>query len=257
VLRNKRGRLISDVDTWPRPKRDYQWKAGRSAMELARSWFRGETLACPSELLALLESHDLTRGCTLVGGQPEFVTPLPERGEGRNHDLWLTGTCAMGGLTICVEAKADEQFGERIGDAIDAARRRTPQSGMPARAKALLELLLGRPADPEHEPWCALRYQLLTGIAGTAIQAVVDDSAVAAFVVQEFCGADTSAALQQQNDGDLNGFMQAVFPAMQPLNTGRLSGPITLAVGSHLLQPVQVLVGKIRSEIPTSRNTSR
>ena len=250
MLTNAMGNLITGIDDWPRPKRDYQWKAGRSAMELARSWFRGNTIACPTALLALLESHDLTRGCTLTAGQPEHVTPLPERGEGRNHDLWLTGTCAAGGVTVCVEAKADETFGERIGDAIQMARRRTPQSGMPARASALLEILIGRPADPEQEPWRGLRYQLFTAVAGTAIQAVADGSSLAVFVVQEFCGPRTNGELQQTNDADLRAFVTTVFPAIPQLETGRLFGPVTLTAGPHLSQPVQLLFGKIRCDVP-------
>src|SRR3990167_4296690 len=176
MLKNAKGQLIESVDAWPRPKRDYQWRPERSAMELARSWFRTGSLVCPRELISLFQSHDLTRDCTLLSGQPEFVTTLPERGEGRNHDLWLKGTCAARGLTICVEAKADETFGERIGDAIDMARQRTLRTGMPARTKALLELLLGRTVDPRDEPWRGLRYQLVTAVAGTAIQAAADDS---------------------------------------------------------------------------------
>ncbi len=57
-------------------------------------------------------------------GEPEFVTRLPERGEGRNHDLWLQARCSAGGLTICVEAEADESFGNLISDEIKGARER-------------------------------------------------------------------------------------------------------------------------------------
>jgi hypothetical protein len=36
ALTNSFGQTIADMETWPRPKAAYQWKAGRSAMELAR-----------------------------------------------------------------------------------------------------------------------------------------------------------------------------------------------------------------------------
>ena len=77
MLRDQAGRPITSLDQWPRPKRDYQWKPGRSAMEQARSWFRTGALACPEEIVQLLSSHPLTHGVEWVEGCPEFVTPLP------------------------------------------------------------------------------------------------------------------------------------------------------------------------------------
>jgi len=81
-------------------------------MELARSWFHSGSPVCPHELQELLKSHPLTNGCDFLEGQPELVTTLPERGEGRNHDLWLRALCLAGSVTVCVEAKADEAFGD-------------------------------------------------------------------------------------------------------------------------------------------------
>jgi hypothetical protein len=48
VLKNRTDKPIASWQDWTRPKRDYQWKAGRSAMELARSWFRLGTPFRPS-----------------------------------------------------------------------------------------------------------------------------------------------------------------------------------------------------------------
>lgn len=97
------GTPITRWEEWTRPKRDYQWKEGRSAMELAKSWFRNGTLAPPLELLDLLNSHDRTKGIRSARGTPEKVTRLPERGQGRNHDLALIGHTGAEQVTVCID----------------------------------------------------------------------------------------------------------------------------------------------------------
>lgn len=249
MLRNSTGQLIDSIDAWPRPKREYQWQPGRSAMELARSWFRTGALACPEELTALLQSHDLTRGCELLDGQPEFVTPLPEFGEGRNHDLWLRAASPAGPVTICIEAKADEPFGACVADEIQQAMQRSPNTRLPARIEALLELLFGRRCNPLDAPWRDIRYQLITALAGTAIQAAADGASTAVLVVQQFCGPHLKKALQTQNDADLNAFVRVLLPGLDRLEAGRLVGPITVRAGRRLSRDVNLLVGKIQCQI--------
>ena len=106
------GKPIRGLNDWPRPKRpDLHWKAGRSAMELARAWFRGKTGAPPAELMRVLKSVPDLKDLAAEQATPELVTGLPERGEGRNHDLWLLAGTAKEKITVCIEAKADEPFG--------------------------------------------------------------------------------------------------------------------------------------------------
>ena len=57
-------------------------KAGRSAMELARSWFTAPQPVLPAEVRELLDSHPDTRDAEFVKGWPELVTKLPVPGEG-------------------------------------------------------------------------------------------------------------------------------------------------------------------------------
>ena len=79
-LKKPNGEPINSWEHWTRPKRDYQWKKGRSAMELARVWFRGGQLAVPKEFEALLADSPRLEYLTLETGIPELVTTLPERG---------------------------------------------------------------------------------------------------------------------------------------------------------------------------------
>jgi len=218
-------------------------------MELARSWFHGGSLSCPRELRELLESHLLTNGCEFLEGQPEFITALPQRGEGRNHDLWLRASCAAGPVTVCVEAKADETFGDVVGEAIGKAKRRNANTGLPARAEALLDVLFGQKCNPEDLPWRDFRYQLVTAFAGTVLQAARDGSSTAVLVVQEFCGDHLDAALQQQNDADLQSFLHSMAPEAGALRPGALVGPFVLRSNKHLSTDINLLVGKIRCEV--------
>jgi hypothetical protein len=219
-------------------------------MELARAWFHTGCLSCPQELQDLLRSHALTNGCEFLEGQPEFVTPLPERGEGRNHDLWLRASCLAGPVTICIEAKADEVFGDLVGDAITSAKRRSANTGLPARVTALIEMLVGQKSNPEDLPWRNLRYQLITAFAGTAIQAARDGSGTAVLVVQEFRGNHLDIALQEQNDTDLRSFLNSIAPHIGPLQPGALVGPIIVKSSDHLSTDINLLVGKIRCPLP-------
>ena len=81
------GTPITKWEEWTRPKRSYHWKPGRSAMELARAWFRDNCLSPPKEMIKLLSRHSRLTQLDFIIGIPELVTPLPEKGEGRNHDL--------------------------------------------------------------------------------------------------------------------------------------------------------------------------
>jgi len=54
-LVKKNGEAINCWQDWEPPKKDYQWKEGRSAMEVAKSWFRQSVAAPPKESEYLLE----------------------------------------------------------------------------------------------------------------------------------------------------------------------------------------------------------
>jgi hypothetical protein len=131
-------------------------------MELARAWLREGFAACPAEVHQILESSPLTRGTKLVEGKPEHVTAFPERGEGRNHDLWSRGFVNGNPFTLCIEAKADESFGPLIGDYVtkgrEKAREEMGKTGVPKRVAALLEVLNVRGIDVEASPFRDLRY---------------------------------------------------------------------------------------------------
>jgi hypothetical protein len=215
-------------------------------MELARAWCPASGPACPAAISALLSAHEWTRDLQIEEARPEHVTPLLERGEGRNHDLWAK--CSANGhpFTLCVEAKADEPFGDTIGETCAKALQRSEATGGVRRARALLRMVFGAQAEPDREPWASLRYQLLTAMAGTALQARRDGASRAALVIHEFRGSRTKAELLERNAGDLMGFL-GVLNGGTPvgLGAGSFAGPWTVRTGSDPDAAVEVLVGKV------------
>jgi hypothetical protein len=246
VLKGRDGSQITDWRAWTRPKRDYQWRASRSAMELARAWFVSPKPECPREIADLLASHPRAASLTLVEGIPEHVTSLPERGEGRNHDLLLLAHGASGRVVISVEAKVDESFGETIGSYWSKGKRSSAPTRAPERIEALLSMAFGAAARPDTSPWQGLRYQLLTAVTGTAIEAARRQADTAVVVVHEFRTENTDDESIAVNTEDLQTFVGVLLdlPASEILE-GRLYGPAVMVPGAHLERGVDVFIGKV------------
>ncbi len=248
-LKDSSDKPITALEGWTRPRSKHHWKPGRSAMELARAWLRDGPPACPAEVRALFDSHEATRGIVLKNGRPEHLTPLPERGEGRNHDLWLRAEGSLGRTTICIEAKADDSFGERLGKQLTVARKRQPNTAAPERARALLGILFGKDCNPIAVPWRELRYQLITGAVGAALQAVADNSAATVFIIHEFRSSLTSAEKLAANQADLDAFVAQLQPGAPTLTAGQLLGPIPMPNTALLPGGMPLYLGKAVTEL--------
>ncbi len=197
---------ITSYHNWTRPKKDYHWKAGRSAMELAKSWFRHIHPQPPDELLSLLNSNPRLKNIQFTKGIPERVTPLPERGEGRNHDLSLIGHTDDEQITVTIEAKADESYGnDTIIEYWNKAHKRREKgisTRVPERISKLL-YMVDPNATVRDSKWRHIRYQLLTALCGTVLQAHIEGSTLAVFVVHEFITDATDENKHKQNHKEL------------------------------------------------------
>lgn len=243
ILTGRNGKHIADWGAWTRPKKDCQWRAGRSAMELARAWFVSSKPSCPREVADLSASHPRTVGLTPVKGVPGHVMSLPQRGEGRNHDLLFLAEGEAGRAVISVEAKVDESFGETVGTYWDKGKRSATRTRAPERIEALLSMAFGATARPDAYPWCGLRYRLLT--AGTAIEAAGRQASVAVVIVHEFRTESADAEKMAVSGADFQSFVCALSdpPATNVLD-GRLHGPVRLAPCACLDRAVDVFIGK-------------
>lgn len=239
-LKNRKGEPITDWRGWTRPKdAEKQWRATRSAMELARAWFTAPAPTVPPEVTALLATQPATHGAEFTDGWPELTTPLPERGEGRNHDLVLVGTAGGRGLLVAVEAKVDETMGPLVGGYWRASKR-TRGSYAWRRADTLLRCLFGERAVATDAPWKDLPYQMLTASVGTAIEAASRGIGVAALVVHEFQTESARLELLKKNAGEYRVFLAAL--GVRQAAAGALHGPFRVTVPSGAV--VELYVGK-------------
>jgi hypothetical protein len=261
VVRAPDGFEITTVDEWlehaPPKSREKHWKDGRSAKELARAW-TGESM--PEDVLGLLRGRP-----EFEGFQPELA--LAEHrtrfdrfgGEARNHDLVLIGTARDERLVVGVEAKADEEFGSHcVGPYVERQRRTKPDSQVPQRADLLCRALFGRPlttdggADPQLS---ALRYQLLTALAGTAMEALIQQASRALLLVHEFVAdwATTPTRLDANRRAllDFVAALGGVDASVMPADGADswIIGPIGLPGGDFVPSGLPMYVAKLRTEL--------
>jgi len=234
------GKPIVDWRGWTRPKKDAQWRAGRSAMELARAWFTSRVPATPPEIRQLLDSNEMTAGAQIQSGWPELVTPLPFRGEGRNHDLVLMAELRGEPLLITVEGKVDETMGPAIG-AYWTKSRASERSNAWRRVDALLTTVFGPEARATDMPWSGLPYQMLTALVGTAIEARARSCPLAVLCVHELLTESAKPLHVHRNEADFRIFL-AALGVPDPI-AGKLYGPYDVLLPNQTAA-MPVLIGK-------------
>lgn len=153
---------------------DRHWKAGYSAMSVARSWEAGTGNFPPEvELLLLSGPPEVFAGTRLLLALPEFTVPLPGGERATQTDVFALARSTAGVLAVAVEGKVDEPFGPTV-----AEKRLT---GAEERLKYLHTLL---ELNPESSG--ALRYQLFHRTAAALILARDFAAAAAVMVVHSF-----------------------------------------------------------------------
>jgi hypothetical protein len=250
----KGGRLIESWEDWERPLRDSQWAEGRSAMEIARAFFRDGEPRLPRPLADLLRSVQSLSAFVADEARLEFKTDLPPKGASgpRNHDVWVRGQA--GELRVCVgiEAKADEAFDHSLSKKLaDAYKKSVAGLGtdLPARLAALGTLLFGHSFDLARPSYQRLGYQLLSGTAGTAIQASRDGTSTAVFAVYEFITRKTRAENHDSNAADLDAFVGLLPGGFTGVVPGQLVGPIRLTASAILPRAVELFIGKVQERL--------
>jgi len=239
-------RSIDDWFQWAPPKMGArQWKDGRSAKELARSWFR-KGYACPPEEIQLLLGAAFNGEITFREAKPECVIELDDfPGEKRNCDLVLLLGVGQR-MVVNVEAKADEPFGDdTIGDYYD--RTADSRSNVPARIRQLSSALFGRVPDAAIR---RLRYQLLHAAAATLIEAAANKAELGLFLVHEFHSASLSSAKLRKNSTDWENFVH-VFPelATAQVDKNQILGPVSVPGGGRVPRTVPLYLGKLVTDL--------
>lgn len=253
ILVHKDNIPIESVEDWFRlapPKEGLrQWKDGRSAKELAKSWFpEPGKPQIPPDLISLLNSHPDLIGTEIIEGTPEHKIPLDNfRGETRNADLVLVGKKDEAKISINIEAKADEPYDQIISEKLRLVN--NSRSKIPDRVNLMCQALFGS-APVSNAELLNLRYQLLTGCAGALIEASRVDAQIAVFVVHVFISGAVNPEKVQSNDMDYMQFLRCLWPdGCNNFADGVLVGPISVTGGRFVPSDVPLYVGKIKTVV--------
>lgn len=155
------------------------WKAGRSAYELAYSWYEADGI--PPSVQAVLDTVPLYRSARMLDGFFERKVMLAAPGAASQTDLMVLAEVEGGIAVIAVEGKVTEPFGPLV------AEWNTGTQGRAKRLKALCETF---GIDPQKVG--DLRYQLFHRAASAVYEAQRYRSRHALFVVQSFGDATSS-----------------------------------------------------------------
>lgn len=105
-------------EDWKRflDKPDKQWKSDHSAKALAYCW--QEARGFPAEVRKLFRESDIPafKGIKMLAAFPEYKVPLPGGGKASQSDIFILAKGGNKLISIAVEGKADEPFGEIISE---------------------------------------------------------------------------------------------------------------------------------------------
>lgn len=213
IFRGNDGTEIHDLREWEEvggPKESYQWKEGRSALELARCWISGEA---QPKVESLLERQFAE--ITLEFGIAEKQTRFDSFSGPRHHDLLVEAISARGKVIIGVEGKADEPFDLSLFEKkakTEKDLRANRNSKSKRRLVEMTECFLGISIDEleEGDPRGELGYQLLSALAGTLADAKLADSGSAVLLIHEFVSSETDDAKHEINDRVYSSFVDLV-----------------------------------------------
>jgi hypothetical protein len=248
----KAGQPITSLADWLQlapPRSHDQWVDGRSAKEVARAWLEENGVKLPREVDAALTAHPMFGPVIAWEAEPEARLPFDKfAGETRNSDLAVIVQDSSGSYVLAVEAKADEPFGETVGETFAAAletRIGNPRSNGLAR----IEFLATQQLKPRIG--CAakatdLRYQLLTACAGAVVEAHRRNLARAVMLIHEFVTSATLDSKNERNATDLAQFLGRVAEnGPESVEDGKLYGPFEQAS----VRGVQLFVGKVKRNL--------
>ncbi len=158
------------------------WRPGFSAHSLAHSWQGADGF--PASVQKVLQAsgiralHDLE----FLLGLPEHQVPLPpDGGAASQTDLWVLANGPDGLVSIAVEGKVRESFGEPVTDWLGSH----PSPGKVVRLQFLCERLGFSPNEVG-----SLRYQLLHRLVSALLEAKRFGSRHALMLVHSFSAAN-------------------------------------------------------------------
>lgn len=256
----KKDILIRSMEQWfqfaPPQRGIEQWRNSRSAKELARAWFP-DTVPLPGEVVIPVELRQLleaTESGNLVfdRGEPELESPFDEHGGTvANLDLCISGEWRSISTVVGIEAKADEKFSVLLGEHYDS---NPPPSHVRPRIDNLCDVFFGRHLSACPHAFRSLRYQLLTGLAGTLAEAKRRQAQQAVFIVHVFHSKGLDMHKVARNEHDYRNFLtvlgnQSGFTVPQGDLSRKVFGPIIAKSPTDLIPAIPFFIGKCERNI--------
>jgi hypothetical protein len=170
-----------------------QWKSGFSAKALAHCWQEADDFPSSVRAAFAASGFPLFQNVELLLALPEYKVPLPGGRRASQTDLFALGRSGDDLVSVAVEGKVAESFGERVEDWIEQraaeeekrGRPREPSAGAQERLKYLCEIVGLR-----EEEVFDLRYQLLHRTASALIEARRFTARHALMLVHSFSQTD-------------------------------------------------------------------
>ncbi|MEH6908552.1 DUF6946 family protein [Neobacillus drentensis] len=154
-----------------------QWKKGYSAYELAHCWEGGSSLPMCVNQVFRQSQIPLFQEVSILFGFPEYKVPLPGGSSSSQNDLYVLAKVNGELLTIMVEGKVSEPFGETV----EAWLGKDPSEGKRERLDNLIDRLHLNPQSILNK-----RYQLLHRTASALIEANQVNAKNALMLVHSF-----------------------------------------------------------------------
>ncbi|GAB6061165.1 DUF6946 family protein [Desulfonatronum parangueonense] len=157
---------------------DLHWKAGYSAMTLARSWEAAAPQGFPPEVVATLAmtANPVLQGLSMLIAIPEYQVALPGGERASQTDLLVLARGSEGLVAIAVEGKVDENFGPTVEQ-----KRAENSRGVHIRLQFLAESLGLTEPIPGN-----IRYQLLHRTVSALLIAEQFSAKAAVMLVHSF-----------------------------------------------------------------------
>lgn len=154
------------------------WKPGYSAFEAAVSWERAAQTdrGLPTAVADILDQEEELRGAKLLFALPEHKVPLRGGSRASQTDIWALLRAPRGLISMAVEAKADEAFGDTL-----ESWKRDASPGKDERLRHLYRVLKCETHLPP-----GIRYQLVHRTASALIEADRIGAEYAIMMVQSF-----------------------------------------------------------------------
>ena len=156
---------------------DKHWKREASAFEAAVSWELASRTdrGLPGAVAKILDQEEELREAQVLFALPEHKVPLPGGSRASQTDVWALLRGPRGLISMAVEAKAEELF----GDTLESWKSESP--GKEKRLEYLHKVLKCQTDLPP-----ATRYQLVHRTASALIEAQRTSAAYAVMMVQSF-----------------------------------------------------------------------